>query len=278
MLVTLNDVLPKAQRDGYAVGLFNATDSDMLDAVLNAAEALRSPVIMGTAEVLLPYGSLDLIAPGLIAAAERASVPVVVHYDHGLSFDGCISALKHGFSSIMYDGSAKSEEENLDETCEMVRIAHSFGASIEGEIGHVGLAKAGDGEDEDMYTTPEEARDFVFRTDVDALAIAIGTAHGAYKTKPKLDINRLVEIHREISTPLVLHGGSGLSDDDFRNTVRNGISKINIFTDLCVMGDVAVKRALEAGLSYLDVRNVKVRAIEQAVREKMTLFGSANRY
>lgn len=274
MLVTLNDILPAAQAGHYAVGLFNTTDSDMLEAAISAAEETRSPIVIGTAEILLPYGELSLIAPSVIAAAKRASVPVVVHYDHGLTFDRCMEALKLGFSSIMFDGSAGDEKENLAATREIVKIAHSFGASVEGEIGHVGNADAGDGETDDMYTSPEEAINFVKATGVDALAVAIGTAHGAYKIKPKLDINRLAEIHASIDTPLVLHGGSGLSDDDFRNTIANGIAKVNIFTDLCVAGYNSVK-SFEG--SYLEMRNAKVKAMKEAVINKMILFGCAGK-
>ncbi|MBE6607750.1 MAG: class II fructose-bisphosphate aldolase [Ruminococcaceae bacterium] len=274
MLVTLNDILPAAQAGRYAVGLFNTTDTDMLEAAISAAEELRSPIIIGTAEILLPYGELSLIAPSVIAAAKRASVPVVVHYDHGLTFDRCIEALKLGFSSIMFDGSAGDTEVNLAATREIVKIAHSFGASVEGEIGHVGNADSNDNDSDDMYTSPEEAVEFVKATGVDALAVAIGTAHGAYKTKPRLDIKRLSEIRSALDTPLVLHGGSGLSDDDFRNTIANGIAKVNIFTDLCVAGLDAVENY---DGSYLETRNAKVKAIKEAVMQKMILFGCSGK-
>ena len=277
MLVNLIDVLKKAQAEHYGVGLFNTTDTDMLEAAISAAEELNSPIIIGTAEVLLPNGELKLIAPSIIAAAKRAKVPVVVHYDHGLTFDRCMEALQLGFSSIMFDGSLGDTEENLKQTAEIVKIAHSFGASVEGEIGHVGEAATNDGAVSDMYTTPEEAKAFVEATGVDALAVAIGTAHGAYKTKPQLDIERLKEIRATIDTPLVLHGGSGLSDDDFRNTVREGIAKVNIFTDLCVAGTEAMKEGLEKGLSYLEIRNLKVEKIKAVVKNKITLFGSVNK-
>ena len=276
MLVNLNAVLKDAQAKGYAVGLFNTTDTDMLEGVIAAAEELRSPVIIGTAEILLPYGELKLIAPSIIAAAKRASVPVVVHYDHGLTFERCMEALQLGFSSIMFDGSTKSEEENLRETAELVKIAHALGASVEGEIGHVGNAADGDGQTSEQYTTPTEAYRFVEATGVDALAVAIGTAHGAYKTKPKLDINRLAEIRATIDTPIVLHGGSGLSDEDFRNTVKNGVAKINIFTDLCKAGEEAMKKGLEEAKSYLAIRDMKVAEIKKAAMAKMRLFGSVN--
>ena len=277
MLVNLNDVLKKAQLGHYGVGLFNTTDTDMLEAVIAAAEEMRSPVVIGTAEILLPYGELKLIAPSVIAAAKRAKVPVVVHYDHGLTFDRCIEALKLGFSSVMFDGSTKSYEDNLKETAEIVKIAHSFGASVEGEIGHVGNADVGDDRLTDMYTTPDEAEEYVKATGVDALAIAIGTAHGVYKKKPMLNIDRLKAIRSRIDTPLVLHGGSGLSDDDFRNTVKEGIAKVNIFTDLCLAGERAMKDGLEKGIGYLETRKLKVEYIKEAVKNKIRLFGSENK-
>ena len=277
MLVNLNEVLQKAQKGKYAVGLFNTTDTDMLQAVIEAAEESNSPVILGTAEVLLPYGELKLIAPSVIAAAKRAKVPVVVHYDHGLTFDRCIEALKLGFSSIMFDGSAKPYEQNIAETREMVKIAHAFGATVEGEIGHVGEAAKEDNLLTDMYTTPEEAKAYLEATGVDALAVAIGSAHGVYKKKPMLNIERLKEISSAVKVPLVLHGGSGLSDDDFKNTIRNGIAKVNIFTDLCLAGERAYKDGEEKKLGYLETRNLKVDYIKEAVKHKMALFGSVNK-
>jgi len=277
MLVNLNDVLKDAQKNKYAVGLFNTTDSDMLEAVIAAAEEMRSPVIIGTAEVLLPYGELQLIAPSIIAQAKKATVPVVVHYDHGLTFERCMEALQLGFSSIMYDGSAKDYETNLAETREIVKIAHQFGASVEGEIGHVGQADTSDNDQIDMYTTPQEACDYIEQTGVDALAIAIGTAHGAYKKKPKLDFERLQAIRKATDVPLVLHGGSGLTDEDFRTAIKDGIAKMNIFTDLCIAGENAVKAAIGEGVAYLAMRNKKVAYIKDEVKKKMELFGSCNR-
>ena len=278
MLANLNDILPRAAKEHYGVGLFNTIDTDMLEAAISAAEELRSPIIIGTAEVLLPYGELKLIAPSVIAAARRASVPVVVHYDHGLTFERCMEALKLGFTSVMFDGSAGDSANNTAATREIVKIAHAMGATVEGEIGHVGEAASGDNETNDRYTTVKEATDFVNATGVDALAVAIGTAHGAYKAKPQLDIERLKEIHAAIPTPLVLHGGSGLSDDDFRNTVREGISKVNIFTDLCIAGANAMKDAENAGADYLKTREMRVKYINAAVKQKIKLFGSVGKY
>lgn len=277
MLVNLDYVLKKAQEGNYAVGLFNTTDTDMLEAAISAAEEMNSPIIIGTAEVLLPYGELDLIAPSVIASAKRAKVPVVVHYDHGLTFERCMQALKLGFTSIMFDGSTGDAEQNIKDTSNIVKIAHSFGATVEGEIGHVGEASTCDNVVSDKYTTPQEAIDFIEKTGVDALAIAIGTAHGAYKEKPCLDLERLKQIRAKVDTPLVLHGGSGLSDDDFRNTIKYGIAKVNIFTDLCLAGVEGVKGGFDENLSYLEMRNLKVSKIKEAVKAKIRLFGSENR-
>jgi len=277
MLVNLDYVLKRAQEGNYAVGLFNTTDTDMLEAAISAAEELNSPIIIGTAEVLLPYGELDLIAPSVIAAAKRAKVPVVVHYDHGLTFERCMQALKLGFTSIMFDGSAGDAQQNIKDTANIVKIAHSFGATVEGEIGHVGEASTCDNAVTDSYTTPQEAIDFIEKTGVDALAIAIGTAHGAYKEKPCLDLERLKQIRAKVDTPLVLHGGSGLSDDDFRNTIKYGIAKVNIFTDLCLAGVDGVKDGLEKDAGYLEMRNLKVEKIKEAVKTKIRLFGSENK-
>ena len=277
MLVNLNEVLKDAQNKHYAVGLFNTIDIDMFQAAIEVAEEMKSPIIVGTAEVLLPYGSLELISPSVLAQAKKASVPVVVHYDHGLTFDKCMEALKHGFSSVMYDGSARPYKENIAQTRELVKIAHIFGATVEGEIGHVGNADAGDGSCADLYTTPEQAMKYVNETGVDALAIAIGTAHGKYIKKPKLDIGRLKEIRGCVSTPLVLHGGSGLSDEDFKKCIKEGIAKVNIFTDLCLAAEKATKLALDEGVGYLGIRSKKMEFVKEVVKKNILLFGSAGR-
>ena len=237
---------------------------------------------LGTASIPLAKNGIETIAIDisnvmLSTAAKRAKVPVVVHYDHGLTFDRCMEALKLGFSSLMFDGSTKSYEENIKETQEIVKIAHSFGATVEGEIGHVGNADNEADLGTDMYTTPEEAKAYIDATGVDALAIAIGTAHGVYKSKPQLNIDRLKEIRNTVDTPLVLHGGSGLSDDDFKNTIKEGIAKVNIFTDLCLAGAEGFKAGLEQGMGYLEARNLKVQYIKEAVKKKMILFGSVDK-
>ncbi len=284
MLVTMNDILHDARKKHYAVGLFNAVTLELAQGIIAAAEQTGSPVIFGTAEVLLPYNSLEDLAMILIPMAKRASVPVVVHLDHGLKKETCLKALELGFSSIMYDCSTDSYEENCRKVKEMADIAHSYGASIEGEVGHVGGAE-GAATAEDMadaakfYTRPEEAKDFVDRTGVDALAIAVGTAHGAYKLPPKLDFDRIREIAATIPTPLVLHGGSGLTDDDFRKCIEAGISKVNIFTDINVSAvEAALCHFTEMGKGIIDLLPSIRESVKVAVMEKMKLFGSAGQY
>lgn len=275
MLVNLNEVLCNAQKKKYAVGLFNTIDTTMLQAAIEAAEECRSPLIIGTAEILLPYGELSLLSPSMVAAAKNARVPVVVHYDHGLTFARCMEALKHGFSSIMYDGSTASREDNIECTSKIVKIAHAFGASVEAELGHVGEADAAG--DHDSLTTAEEAYHFTTATGADALAVSIGTAHGVYKQKPKLDFGRLKEIRAEVNTPLVLHGGSGLSDEDFKKCIECGIAKINIFTDLTLAATEGFRKGISKGLSFLDTRSLQLNTIKQTIKRYMKLFGSVDR-
>lgn len=276
MLVTLREVLKDAQEKRYGVGLFNTVNLEMAKGVLAAAEALKSPVIIGTAEVLLPYASLEELTYFLLPMARKASVPVVLHYDHGLTEEKILEALKLGFSSIMYDCSTDSYENNIGRVAQMVKIARLFGASVEGELGHVGANESSTGDDS-IYTQPEEALDFVQRTGVDALAVAIGTAHGAYKEKPRLDIRRLAQIAGMVPTPLVLHGGSGLSDEDFQNCVANGIAKINIFTDINCAAAKAAHDNWQEGRGLTDLQNQITEAVKQETMKKMRVFGSAGR-
>lgn len=276
MLVTLREVLKDAQEKKYGVGLFNTVNLEMAKGVLAAAEELKSPVIIGTAEVLLPYASLEELAYFLVPMAKKASVPVVLHYDHGLTDKKIVEAMRLGFSSIMYDCSTDTYENNIARVAQMVKIADMFGASVEGELGHVGANDESAGDDS-IYTEPEQARDFAQRTGVDALAVAIGTAHGAYKEKPRLDIGRLAEISRTVPVPLVLHGGSGLSDEDFKNCVANGISKINIFTDINCAAAKAAHDFYKERCGLTDIQNQIKEAVKQETMKKMRIFGSAGR-
>jgi len=281
MLVNMKDMLNKAKDEHYGVAFFNAVNIEMARAVIETAEELGAPVIVGTAEVLLPAMDLAHVAKYLIPMAKEASVPVAVHYDHGLTFERCMEALRLGFTSIMYDCSTLGYEENLARVEEMARICHGMGATIEGELGHVG-DNAGSGKLEnpsDYYTDPDLALDFVQRTGIDALAVAVGNAHGDYAFPPKLDFDRIEAISQKTGIPLVLHGGSGLSDSDFKTAVKLGISKINIFTDI----DKAGKRGIEKGLSagaktMMELMPYETDEMKKVVREKISLFGSAAIY
>ncbi|MDP4093881.1 MAG: class II fructose-bisphosphate aldolase [Bacillota bacterium] len=276
MIVTLNEVLKDAKKNKYAIGLFNTVNLEMAKGVLSAAEETKSPVIIGTAEVLLQYSSLEELSYLLVPMARKASIPVVLHFDHGLTEDCIIKAMTLGFSSVMYDCSTSTFEENMRKSKEMCRIARLFGASIEAELGHVGAADADVVESDayqGMYTDPAQAKEFAEFTNVDALAVAIGTAHGAYKSNPKLDLIRLKEIADIIDTPLVLHGGSGLSDQDFKNCVENGVCKINIFTDI---NNAAAKAAYESyrpGCGMTDLMGSMVKYIIKETIAKMNIFG-----
>lgn len=270
MLVTLNEVLKDAQKNKYGVGLFNTVNFEMAKGVIEAAEETQSPVIIGTAEVLLPYAGLDDLTALLLPMAKKAKVPVVLHLDHGLTQDVIMQALKLGFSSIMYDCSAESYENNIENMKYIKKIADSFGVTLEAELGHVG---ANMGNDDSIYTEPEQAKDFAEKTGVDALAVAIGTAHGAYKSTPKLDLDRLSQIAECVEIPLVLHGGSGLSDDDFKNCIARGISKVNIFTDINCAAAKAAVQAYKDGLGMTDLMSYIQQAVKDETIKKMKIFG-----
>ena len=279
MLVNMDQVLLPAKKGHYGVGLFNAVNVEMARGILQAAQEMGSPVIMGTAEVLFPACPLEEVSYYLLPMAKKASVPVVVHLDHGLNKETCLQALELGFTSIMYDCSTDSYEENVEKVKEMAEIAHSYGATIEGELGHVGdNTDAAEADPSFFYTDPGQARDFVEKTRVDALAVAVGTAHGAYKLPPKLDFDRIRAIKEQAKVPLVLHGGSGLTDEDFRKAIRAGISKINIFTDINV---AAVRGARQHFVSddkgLTELIPAAVEAVERETAKKMELFGSCGR-
>lgn len=284
MLVNLNDVLLPAKKNHYAVGLFNAVNLELARGIISAAESTGSPVIMGTAEVLLPYGPLEELSYFLIPMAKKANVPVVIHLDHGLQKETCLQALELGFSSIMYDCSTDSYEENVKKVKEMADIAHSYGATIEGELGHVGDNEgSAEGsshlvDPKQFYTEPKMAKDYVDKTGVDALAIAVGNAHGAYKLPPKLDFERIRTIAKTVDVPLVLHGGSGLTDTDFKQAIQEGISKVNIFTDINVAAvEAEFKKFTDMNKGIIDLIPAAVEAVKQETMKKMKLFGSGRK-
>ena len=280
MLVNMREMLEKARKGGYAVGFFDTINEEMARAVIETAEEMNAPVIVGTAEILLPCMALERTAEFLLPMAQKASVPVAVHYDHGLTFDKCMEAIKLGYTSIMYDCSTTPYEENLWRVAEMVKICHAMDITVEAELGHVG-DNAGAGKllrPEDYYTDPDQAVDYLRRTGVDALAVAVGNAHGDYKFPPKLDFDRIDTIARRTGVPLVLHGGSGLADEDFRRAVALGVSKINIFTDLDKAGKAGAEAGLKDGAATLmGLIPYEIAAMKAVVENKIRLFGSEHR-
>ncbi len=280
MLVNMDQMLNKAKDGHYGVSFFNAVNMEMARAIIETAEELKAPVIVGTAEVLLPAMELKHVAKYLIPMAREASVPVAVHYDHGLTFERCMEALSLGFTSIMYDCSTLGYEDNLKKVEEMVRICHGMNVTVEGELGHVG-DNEGSGKlknPSDYFTDPEMALDYVQRTGVDALAIAVGNAHGDYAFPPKLDFERIDVISKKTGIPLVLHGGSGLSETDFETAVKLGISKINIFTDIDKAGKRGIENGLNAGArTMMELMPYEIDEMKKVVKEKITLFGSCDK-
>ncbi len=274
MLVTLEEILRDAEERKYGVGLFNMLNLEMARGIIEAAEEERSPLILGVAEVHLPLIPFEYASLIMNDIAKKATVPVCLHFDHGTDYGKIKAAVDAGFSSVMYDGSALPYEENIANTLAVSKMAHAKGVSVEAELGHVGGGEGGtDDGVEEMYTRVDQVTDFIERAGVDALAVAIGTAHGKYKTKPVLDIARLAEIYKVSSKPLVLHGGSGLSDDDFRNTIANGIRKVNICTEMCVAAREAYIASANHEIMFSDAKN----AVKNIVTGKMRLFGSSGK-
>lgn len=289
MLVTLAEILKEAKEQKYAVGAFNTPNLEAVIAVISSAEKLQVPVIIQHAEVHESLIPIDVIGPIMIDFAKKATVPVCVHLDHGASFEMCMKAIRLGFTSIMYDASGKSFEQNMSETKEVVRIAHSVGVSVEAELGHMFTSAVGGGEGrgavgasdysslEDAYTNPDAAKQFVEETGVDALAIAFGTTHGVYLVKPVLDLDRIIAIKNKIDIPFVMHGGSGVPEEGFKTAIKNGITKINYYTYMAMAGAKAVKEQLnnakqEDAAFFHDISLAAIEGMKENVMEALKIF------
>lgn len=276
-LVTTKEMLLDAQSNGYAVGAFNVENMEMVMAVVSAAEELKSPVIMQTTPSTVKYADFDYFYANAKVAAEKASVPVAIHLDHGNSFELAMKAYRTGYTSIMIDGSHYTFEKNIDLTKSVVDVCKSENIPVEAELGKVG------GKEDDLdggdggYTDPSEAKEFVEKTGVDSLAVAIGTAHGIYKGEPKLDLNRLSEIREVVDVPLVLHGTSGVPDDVVRECVNRGICKVNYATDLRIAFTKGVKKVLDENPDTIDPKKYNAQGIEEVkeyVKSKMSVVKS----
>lgn len=287
MLVTVKELLDVAKRERKAVGAFNGTTLESIQGIVRAAEELDCPVILQHAQSHDGIVPLDEIGPILLFYARRAKVPVAVHLDHGSSFERCVQAVRLGFTSVMYDASGKDFEENIRETAEVVKIAHAAGVSVEAELGHIFTSEivVGEGTDadsaadyedtRDIYTDPQAAKVFAERTGVDCLAVAFGTTHGVYLTEPKLDLPRVAAIRDAAGIPLVMHGGSGVSDEDYKVAIKNGICKVNYYTYMNTAGGKASKEYWEDGekpLFYDQMALVAAKAMKEDVKRAMKVF------
>ncbi len=275
-LVTSEKMLADAQKGGYAVGAFNVENMEMVKAVIAAAEELHAPVMLQTTPSTIKYGTLEIYYAIVAAEAKKAAVPVCLHLDHGSSFELAVQALKAGYTSVMIDGSHEDLEGNIAVSKRVADVAKACGIPVEAELGKVG-GKEDDLEAEaDTNTDPMEAKEFVERTGVTSLAVAIGTAHGFYKGTPVLDKERVSEIRKVVSIPLVLHGASGLSDDEVRDCVRRGICKVNFATELRAAYTAAGKKLIEEKPDTFDPKKLGVvgmEAVKQLVMERMKVCG-----
>jgi tagatose 1,6-diphosphate aldolase GatY/KbaY len=261
-LVTSEQMILNAQKGGYAVGAFNVENMEMVMAVIAAAEELNAPVMMQTTPSTVKYAGLDMYYANALAAAKNCKVPVAIHLDHGSSFELAMQALRVGYTSIMIDGSHHVFEENIEMTKRVVDACAPSGIPVEAELGKVG------GKEDDLdggsggYTDPLEAKEFVERTKISALAVAIGTAHGVYSGTPKLDLDRLSEIRKLVSIPLVLHGASGLTDEAVRESILRGICKVNFATELRIAYTEGVKKVLTENPNTIDPKKYGAAGME----------------
>ena len=282
MLVTGKEIMDKAHKGGYAVGAFNVNNMEIVQAIIAAAEEEKAPVILQTSEGAIKYAGMDYLHALVKLAADKASVPVALHLDHGTTYSTIISCIASGWTSVMIDGSHYPLDGNIAATNEIIKIAHACGVSVEAEIGQLGGIEDNISVDERdaRLTSPAEAKKFADETGVDYLAIAIGTAHGKYKGEPKLDFERLDEIKKLLNMPLVLHGASGVGEDSIKKAVSLGINKINIDTDIRLAFTEGVRSVIEGKPEEFDPRKICTPAKEnmkQVVKSKIQLFGSAGK-
>lgn len=279
MLVNMRDLLKDAQKGNYAVGSFSVANMEMVLGVLKAAEELSAPVILQIAEVRLKQSPLELIGPLMVAAAKNAKTPVAVHFDHGKTKEKINQALELGFTSVMFDGSHLPLEENISQTLDIIKAARKHGAAVEAEIGCVGGSEDGSEDIAINCTKPEDAVRFAEETGVDALAIAIGNAHGNYKSTPKLRFDILEECARLVSAPLVLHGGTGISPEDFVKCSKTGIKKINIATATFDSVENSVHTCYNENKikGYYDLQAAEVEGAYENAKRHILIFGTDNK-
>ncbi len=281
-LVSMAQLLLDAQQGQYAVGAFNCNNMEIVQAIVSAAEAEKSPVIVQASQGAIKYAGIEYIAAMTRLAAEQASVPVALHLDHGTSFAQIMSCVRNSFTSVMIDGSKLPLEENIALTNKVIEAVRPLGISVEAELGKIGGTEDDItvSEKEALFTDPAEAERFVSETKVDALAIAIGTAHGQYKGVPELDFQRLTEIRRRVNVPIVLHGSSGVPDEAIQKAISLGVCKVNIDTNIREAFVAAARKVMVDHPQEIDPRKMLGPAREATIaiiREKIRLFGSSGK-
>lgn len=281
-LVNMKHMLEHAYANGYAVGAFDLVSLDFLEGIMDAAERCQSPVILSLAESHFDYFDFALVMPAVEAAARRALVPVAIHLDHGESLESAITGINQGCNGVMVDASQYNLDENIQRTQDVVAMARACGVPVEGELGYVPGVEGEDAErhpGEIAYTTVEQATVYVNQTGVDFLAVSIGTVHGRMKGEPELDFGRLASINQALKIPLVIHGGTGLSDDQFRQLIESGVSKINYYTALSDAAGIQIgKNAGEQhNRGYTALLAGAKDAISQETERCMRLWGCAER-
>lgn len=274
-LVTMKALLEQARAERRGVGAFSVGNMEMVKGAVQAAEELRTPIILQIAEVRLKHSPLHLMGPMMVQAAKEAEVDIAVHLDHGLTMETVRQALELGFTSVMYDSSAYSFAENIERTREAAELARAYGATVEAELGLVGGSEDGSCDHGIRCTDPRDAKIFCERTGVDALAVAIGNAHGNYPVAPRLAFDVLEQIHAETgSIPLVLHGGSGITDADFQTAIRKGIVKVNIatasFNQLMKRSEEYMRT--EGAHNYFSLNEAMVRGTYENVKHHIEVF------
>lgn len=276
-LVTLKELISSADQKGIAVGAFSVGNMEMILGAVRAAEELETPIILQIAEVRLSTSPLNIIAPMMVAAAENSNVDICVHFDHGLNYETVLEALDLGFTSVMLDGSLLPFNENVALTKKVVETAKEYGASVEAELGVVGGNEGGGKAHEIQCTDPSLANDFCEKTGIDALAVAIGNAHGNYPVAPELRLDVLKQIDENCDTPLVLHGGTGITPETFQECIRNGVRKVNIAT---ASFDATAKAAKEATSvdkpSYFTMSQAMQDAVYENVKKHIRIFNMEN--
>ncbi|UVI30957.1 class II fructose-bisphosphate aldolase [Paenibacillus spongiae] len=285
-LVNMDEMLIRAKEEKYAVGAFDLINMEFAEAILAGAAKLNAPVILSTAAVHFDYVNMESLAPSLVKLAQDAPIPVALHLDHGSSLEMAVQAIRLGYTSVQVDTAHLPFEENVKVTKEIVKIAHSVNVSVEGELGYVSGHEGDHGEsrfdqDEPIYTDPADALRFVEETGIDCLAVSIGTVHGLFKGEPRIDLDRMQTINNKVSVPLVIHGGSGLSEETYKKLIECGMAKINFYAELSKAAVQSIQNNLNRNPETTNITQVLAGirpSVQERVESRIKVWGSDNKY